>query len=615
MVLFGRTLRFFSNSFAQSFNIAGFVVVGMALSASLFPAFAQTDAKLGIALKQGYNSPYISEINPYGSGAASGFMSSDYILEINMVPIWFTHQAEKFLKFNIQKGQPFYVMVKRNGSLHRIEVDPTKPSRLFPKRQGTDIYSKCFMAPTAECIKVFITKPVDGENSSKVYGYSGAIDDLTDLGDFATAKQFLTEMEALVLNDAKLVKQNTGTLFRAMDKLGIKPSKKHYDAAFRYTDKTKVNDLLNMVKLFAEHDMPQYAEPFYREALKHFEKKPSDIKYKAGSLGTAIAALEKFDDLRSYLESESLLAESKNRILKEVILYFVKKDDKTNADKALGFIDIARKSWTNKDQEVYVRLFNKLHRDGLAMHIIKAQESAYEKGKGQLFIQPIIGASLVRTWGAIGSFHNAQKYLGLSSEKSRLSLMIDLTEQAAESRGAAGLSVQFYKDFPKFLQDTQAALKAATPEQRKRISAFEITKFYQVLAAHLPANPSPSDLRGYKLESYDHDRIINAFIEVRKHSKALEWAESTGARSYAYSKIFESLGSSAKSQADIDTLTRRAAFEPNKLLFNRAYIKRLYWNGYFDKALAQFNKLDIKEKKIMIRRQLPFVVACKTCHL
>ncbi|MCB1669299.1 MAG: PDZ domain-containing protein [Pseudomonadales bacterium] len=58
------------------------------LLALMWLSFTQTafaEAKIGIGLKQGYDTAYISDIDPFGSGAASGLMNGDRIKEINGV--------------------------------------------------------------------------------------------------------------------------------------------------------------------------------------------------------------------------------------------------------------------------------------------------------------------------------------------------------------------------------------------------------------------------------------------------------------------------------------------------------------------------------------------------
>ncbi|WP_041366662.1 hypothetical protein [Methylophaga frappieri] len=580
-------------------------------------AFAE--AKLGIELKQGYNTAYISDIDPFGSGAASGLMASDRIKEVNGVAIWFVDQAERMLKYNIAKEQPFIVMVERKGGLNRIMVDANKPSRSFPKKKGSDFYANCYMAPDAACLETVIdnSQPMTQDNSSIMRNYSSKVERYSLLGRQQKTLSAYKQMDVLFFRDKGLINYDTATLFSAMEKLGLKPEKRHFDYVYVNTKKS-VSALSGAADLFAKYGSMNHANAFYKDMVNLIKQKPKELKNKTMYVGQTLAKLGKKDQLISYLKSDQHSSETKNKLLERYIVELVKSQKKEEAQEAVNLVYSVKRSWTNGDYIIFVRLFHKLHMQDAAWNTIKRLEAFYKSGEGNMFIQPLTAGSLVEAYGAVGSIHNGRKYIDKHFKDNPLEMMMKLTIEAANSRSAKGLALQHYKDLPKLVDETYAKFKAATPEQRKKLSKLVVEQFYEVLAAYLPANPSVNELSPFVDDKYGHKGVIDAFIEVRKFDKATEWTnavETKYGNTYKHNDILAAVGALASSHEQVEQFKRTTAFKKKDFFLKRPYLKRLYWNGYFDQALAEFNTMPEKEKVNAILAQMPFVVGCKGCTL
>lgn len=599
-----------------------FTVSLLSLTALICVAFVQAafaETKLGIGLKQGYNYAYISDISPFGSGAASGFMDRDHIKEVNGVSIWFVDQAEKMLKYNLEKGQPFIVMVERNGGLNRVMVDASKPSRSFPKKQGVEVYSNCYMAPDAACLEAIIDnkKPIDQSNSSIMYNYNSQVENYILLGKQQKALKAYQEMETLFFRDKGLTSSHAHNLFAAMKKVGKTPEKRHFDFIYQNTKK-RINDLSYEARRFAEYDAMNYADVFYTDMINLIKQKPKDLKYNTMYVGPTLALLGKKDQLVSYLESDQHPSEIKNKLLEYYIIELVKAQKKEEAQEAVKLVYSVKRSWTNSDYVIFVRLFHKLHMQDAAWNTIKRLEQFYADGEGKIFIQPLVSRSLIEAYGAVGSIHNGRKYIDKHFKDNPLEMMMTLAIEAANSRSSKGLALQYYKDLPKLVEETYTKLKGASAEEKKKLNSFVVKSFYEVLAAYLPVNPSVQELSSYEFDKYNYTGIIDSFIEVRKFDNAVEWTNTIEAKfgnSYKHGDILAAVGALARSQEETDRFKRSPAFRKNDFRLLRPHMKRLYWNGYFDKALGEFQTMSEKEKVIAVLEQSSFVVPCTDCTL
>lgn len=583
------------------------------------PSVAQAETKLGLALKQGYyDYPYISEIDPNGIGAASGFMKGDHIKEVGSVSIWFTGQARRFFKYNIKKGKPFIVMVKRYGSLQRVIVDLSKSPKSFPKHQGTDKYSSCYLAPTIACINTFITKPTDAQAARRMSGYYNNIIALSKIGKLDKARSQLKELETLYYQDPKNVRYNTGTVTESMAYLDIKPDQRLANFVYLHTDKTKTSDLLSKASLFIRHETPQHGQRFLDHVIQIFAENPKEVRYAAASYGRMLAAYKKHVLLRTITVSSKYRSEDKNKILQAALMYHLGQEDMKSAQKVQDIILNVQRSSTDKDLLLFIKLFNKTHNMDARHRMLSLLMKNYENGEGKFMIQALLFHSVVKGLGASGQIHKARTYIEKHATKDPVSIMMALAVEAAHSRSSNGLAVQFYKDFPKLLNDTYTLLKAMPLEKRQKLNPLVLRDFYVVLAAYLPINPSTQDVDGIKrFDKYDYGPIIESFVEVRKYGPALQWtdvAERKFGNTYKYGDIFASLGGIASGK-DMALHTQHLQFRKHSNRFHSKHMERLYWKGHMDRALIEFNQLDETNKVSAILKQAMFVAPCKSCDL
>ncbi len=584
----------------------------------ILPAAASAEGTLGIALKQGYDYPYISAIDPYVSAAASGLMQGDHIKDIGAISVWFVDQGRRFFKYFVKKGQPFMVVITRDGVTHRLQIDMNKPPLEWPARSGSDAYSTCYFSPNAACVEAFITEPNDEKVSVRFNSYDNAIRKLMQLGQADKARAYYEEMEALFFNTPELIQYYSSTLFRIMHDMGITPDQRHFDYVYKHIDKTKIYDLLEHASLFSEFGAPEFGAVFLNAAMALVAKKPKTLESNTRGFGKALAALKNHDALRSYLTSSDHSSETKNKLLSEVIWSYMKQSEIKLAEDALLMIDAVPRKWTDKDHLIFIRLFIKMHKNEAAWTMVERVIKHYEESKGKMFAQPILAATLVKAYGAYGSIHKGRQLVNQHFSKDPLWIMMELAIEAADSKSSHWSAVQFYKDFPKLLDDTYALLKATPLAQRQKLNKSTLKKFYVVLAAYKSVNPSIKELDGLGFDKYSYGSIIDAFIEARKLDTALRWTDEVEGRfgkTYKYSAIFTALGSAATSSAEIERFARHPKFNDNKYGFGRTYLDMLYRHGQFDQALSLFNQKTPVQKRSTIMRQIGLFTPCRSCDL
>lgn len=581
----------------------------------VFSSAAHAETKLGLALKQGYEYPYISEIDPKGIGAASGFMKGDHIKEIGAVSIWFTIQAKKFLRFNLKKKQPFTVMVERDGSLQQVIVDANKPRLTFPAVQGADMFSNCYFTPSANCLEGFLNAPEKDHAGVTISRYRFNVMAFHRLGRDDAARDALRQMKDFFYDNPGTVKFHSGTMLEAMELVNQKADQRFADFVYQHTSQKSIVDLLAHAQAFAKYGTPELGQRFLDDALKIAALKPKYLGFNGRRLGETLAAFGDHAKIRSLVTSKAYNSEGKNWIFEGALTYHVGNEDMRSAEIVVNLILNTPRPWTDKDALRFVRLFNKMHFELNKLAMLNRLIKQYDETEGK-FYQSAIGARLISALGASGQIHRARKYIE-RQPGDPLPLMMDLSVHAANSKSAHGIAVQFYKDFPKLLDDTYTLLKSKTPEQRKKINKSTLKDFYGVLAAYLPANPSIRELDGLKFDKYRYGPIIDEMIEVRKYDLALKWTDDVEGRfgkTYKYGNIFSSLGGIA-GRADMDKHRQHPQFGKHSNRFHRQLLDRLYWKGRMDEALREFKALDAVNKRSAVRQQLMFVVPCQSCDL
>jgi hypothetical protein len=129
-----------------------------------------------------------------------------------------------------------------------------------------------------------------------------------------------------------------------------------------------------------------------------------------------------------------------------------------------------------------------------------------------------------------------------------------------------------------------------------------------------PANPSVEELPKFKRDWVTYSGIIASFLEVRKFDKATEWTYKVG-KSYRHGDILAAVGAMASTREQVAKFKESVAFKEYGVRLQRSYLRRLYWNGYLDEALIEFNSMSHREKIFAILSEAPFVVGCKSCSI
>ncbi|MCB1669297.1 MAG: hypothetical protein KDI24_13160 [Pseudomonadales bacterium] len=199
------------------------------------------------------------------------------------------------LKYNIAKGQPFIVMVERKGGLNRIMVDANKPSRRLPKQQGNNFYSNCYMPPDATCLETVLdnSQPTTQYNSSIMRHYSSKVERYSLLGRQQKALSAYKKMDALFFQDKSLIDYEKARLFSAMEKLGLKPEKRHFDYVYMNTKKSVIA-LSGAADLFAEYGAMNHAGVFYNDMVNLIKQKPKELKNNTTSIKGLAASAPSF---------------------------------------------------------------------------------------------------------------------------------------------------------------------------------------------------------------------------------------------------------------------------------------------------------------------------------
>lgn len=578
----------------------------------------QKPLKLGIEVKQGV-SPYVKDIDPNGLAASAGMMSGDYIMEIDNVAVWYIHQVKGQLSIK-KTDKPVQVVVKRNGTLHTLTIDPAKPAKTWRVIKDGDPLADCYLAPTAECVLETMLKSAFDSNQPKdrFIAHTSNIDRLVQMNrmDIAVSEYEKAEEAFYQLAD---IKYDYPSMLRAQSVLKKKPDQKFltYTRSKVSSDRggaIDTNGLLYAAQYFGEYGHTDSAMPYLTDVIEAAKKSPKILKFDARSLGRALAATGRHDLIKTFLESKDYDSEWKTKMLEDALIFHVKQEQMKDGEEILKIILSYPRQKTNKDDILVIRMLKKLQQDDL-MFSLTDQLTKHTEKMDPLF-RGLLARTLVQAHGARGSIHMGRKVIEQYFSKDPLAPLIDLTVDSANSRSAIGLAVQFYRDMPKLISETYALLKNTDMEERKR-NKLEIRKFYEVLAADLNSAFSRQEFDSYGYDSFDYDQIIDIFIEVRKYDEALEWTveqERRFGKSYNYHDLFSMYGQAAPPEK-MEQIKKHSKFKEHGDFFNRAYLKRLYWNGRIEEAAALFKTLSDKEKKIMIFSQIPFVSQCLKCDL
>jgi len=574
--------------------------------------------KLGIEIKQGHKDTYIGDIDPKGLAAATGLMAGDHIKEIDGVALWFTHQVRGTM--GIKKlDKPFTTVVQRGGTLHSFRIDPAKPARSWPRIKGDDAMSDCYLSPTAECIIDLSMKRIKTATSTKkrFSARISAIANLIQLDRPALAK---AELEKAKEDYYRLSKPeySFGSIIGALNRLGNKPDKRllaYSQKKFGFKNgKVNVDQLLFAAEGLGRHGYKDDAVPFVMQAINTAKSSPKLIEYNARTMGRALAAIERYDLMKSYLKSRGSDSEWGSHMLEEAFLYYIKEEGLESAEKVMKIIFTFPRSKTNKDDLIFIRLFKKMQQDSIVHKLTERLENQTKK-MDPLFAK-ILARSLVKAYGARGNIHLGRKTIEKYFKKNSLGPMLDLVIESANSRSSPGLALQYYRDLPKLVSETYQLIKNASVKD-KRSNRQNIKKFYLVLAAELQSSITMQEYDAYNFDSYDYEKMIGILVEVRKYDQALAWTvavEKKFGKTFSFFDVFSMYGASAPLDK-IDRLKRHPKFKEYGRFFNRAYLKRLYWKGYIKEAAKLFKTLGVEEKKIAIFGQIPFVSTCKKCDI
>jgi len=584
----------------------------------VFAPSAQAQVKLGIEIKQGYDSAYVADIDPNGLAAAAGIMKGDYIKEIDNVALWFTHQLRGTM--GIKKAdKPFTVVVRRGETLHSIRVDPAKPAKSWRRIKGGDALSDCYLSPTADCIIDLSMKNIKTETDAdkRFSARVATIGRLVQIDRLDLAK---AEFEKLKVEYYQLPKleYNFSATLRLFNVFGEKPSEKLLSHALNKVKmkggKLNIGSLLRAAEYLGEYGYKNEGVPFVMPVVEAAKKSPKLIKYDSRGMGRALGATEQYDLMKSYLKLEDFDSRWGSQMLEAAFLYHMKQEDLKSAEKVMKIILTFPRSKTNKDDLIFIRMFRKAQQDKLVYKFINRLKDQTEK-MDPLF-KPLLARSLVKAYGAVGNIHMGRKTIEQYFKTNRLGPMLDLTIESANSRSTPGLAVQFYRDLPKLIAETHTLVKNASAKDKKS-NKLDIKKFYLVLAAHLQSNFTLQEYDAYGFDDYEYENMIEAFTEVRRYDEALAWTvakERKFGKTWSYYDVFSMYGASA-SPDKIDKLKRHPKFSEHGKFFDRAYLKRLYWGGHVEDAANLFKSLSLKEKEIAIFGQMPFVSVCKKCDL
>ena len=488
------------------------------------------------------------------------------------------------------------------------------------KVKGGDLLSDCYLSPTEECIISIMLNGAKEKSKPKdrFSAHRSNIDRLVQINRLDLAKQELEKAKEAYYQLTE-VKYDYPSLLRVLSAVGQKPGNRFVDHTYkkiRYKTNGTIDatSLLYAAQYFGELGYIDSATKFLMDVVDTAEKTPKILKYEARSMGRALAATRKHDLLKSYLAVKDYDSEWKSRMLEAAFTHYIKKEKLKDANEILKIIFTYQPKKTSKDDLHYIRMLKKMHQNKLTLKLTDKLTKQMEK-MSPLF-RGVVARSLVQAHGARGMIHTGRKVIDQHFSKNRLGPMLDLSVEATKSRTAAGLAVQYYRDMPKLIKETYGLLKQTNNEERKK-NKLDIREFYEVMAADLGSKFSRKEFDAYGYDSFDYDQIIAAFIEVRKYDEALEWTvaqEKRFGKSYNYYDLFSMYGQAAPREK-VEEIKAHPKFKEHGRFFNRAYLKRLFWNGHLDEAATLFKTLSDKEKRIMVINQLPFVSGCLKCDL
>ena len=84
---------------------------------------------------------------------------------------------------------------------------------------------------------------------------------------------------------------------------------------------------------------------------------------------------------------------------------------------------------------------------------------------------------------------------------------------------------------------------------------------------------------------------------------------------YWHGDVYSALGALSPSREFSEKFKKYPSFQNNKIRYYNSHIARLYWNGYFEEALLNFNLLNTAQKVNLTLNQAKFVVPCKMCTI
>ena len=577
---------------------------------------SQAKAKLGIALKPGYRSPYIAHIDPNGLAAASGFHKSDYIVEIGNVSIYNIDQAKRFLNA-FKAGTIFKVLVKRNDTLHLITVDPNRQGKIWPKEGGTDALSTCFVVPTEDCIDDAL-ETILAANETDYYTWSDATRNYDTLGWVEFRDSAFTHLRLLYFRlPSNQVWLKFPSMMDLQKDLGLKPDQSLIGFTEKAMLKKKgpedIGRLLDLAAGFSEVS-GEMGIPYLKRAIALIEKNPKIYNANARELGKAIGYSGQIQMVEKVLGLKEFGREEANELIQSIIRTRHQVGDRRNAVAIQKVLINAKQSWTNQDILSFVEFAQEVHDLELSRTMIARLEKQFEEGSE--LVKGLVLYSLIKAHGVSGNIHKARQLID-EHVNNPLIAMMDLTIAAGKSRSTIGGSVQFYKDFPKLLADTHALVKTASDEELKMVRQIRFAQFYQVLAASVKTSVTVAELSRLKLEKNQYEQVIDQQVEVRKFDQALALADAVNSKfgsTWAYRNIADSL-SSAGSDQQLLAYTKHPSFQKYKNRSALEYIERLYWSGRIESALTVFNSLDDQQKAKAIVRQTPFVAGCPRCDL
>lgn len=569
--------------------------------------------RLGIALKQGHDYTYISHIDPFGAGAASGLMVGDHIKEVGNFSIWYKYQVEAILRQH-NKQVPFLVVVQRNGTLHTLNVSYSTPTRQWERIAVEGAHAQCFFSPSVACISASLDVPRSSDTIELRYGkYYRLIKALVLLGQVEKARLYLDEKEATFYAFQKFFTTNAGTLMETMKMVGKVPDERLFNFVAQRIRVDDFKDNLRMAETFKQYGHEKAGLYFFDKAMAVARSNQKSIKFSSSQLGEVLAAFRRYDLIKSYVETSDFDLKWKNNLLKNALIYFLKEYDVEGSKAVLDMIFNSKRTWTDNSMLEFIRVFIKMQRTDFAQKLLSELEA---RASNNPQLEQLYAAPLMRGNAAIGRVDRARAYLDRHFSNS-LDLHMDLIIEAAESKSSNGIAVQYYTSLSPLIEKTMTMYQAMPAQEKARLPSAMVTQFLTIAAANLSSHPVYGDFKAYSGDTYDVKRVIDSFIAVHRYQDALIWtdkAEKDLGQVYQYEKLFNSLGSSGSAQVT-DSFSKHPKFEQYRQNFLRHHAYRLFWNGRVQEAAQIFQLLSADEQRQMLSRQVYFVRSCVECTL